>query len=261
MRTRAEHTVYNDGHTITLLQGHERGDLSWPLLGRRTARSAVSALGELSRDLMRPLEFGVTRHVVKEIEGFVGLDRSLPSPWNWYLRTPDTPSFASPGYIDPVMVEAEAIDEAGMFSVAARALDEPCAVPAGHWVDWDEMYAYDTMARVVQAPSMAGHLTVDDDDNRNLGVRIPVVRAGDGTVWVHRGGVVTWPPLTVRVTNHVPIAHPDSADFDTVIEIQIDVHWSLWWAEGTPGRILLEDALERLQAQGWTLVLHGRLWR
>lgn len=254
MGPRAEHFVYKDGHTITLQRGHKRGDLSWPGFERLTARSAISALGELSRDVARPLEFGITRRVVEEVDGIPGIGSHVPHRWNWYLKTSDTPSYAHSAYVDSVVVKAETVDEASMFEVTTRALDDTAEESAGQWVEWEEMYVHDTMARLPHPPGSAD-LVVDDYDNRNADVHIPLEHADDGTVWVHRADMVTWPPLSVQVYNHAATHHPDPADFDTFTQIQIYVNWSIWWEEATPGRAILDRTLNRLRHQGWLQAL------
>ncbi|MEO3825671.1 hypothetical protein [Actinomadura sp. B10D3] len=247
MITPAEHWVYKDSKGIALERGHKRGDLSWQAFERVTARSVIGALGELSRDLARPLEFGITRLVVEEIDGIPGIGGHVPARWNWYLTSPDTPSYAHSAYVDSVEAEAETIDEASMFELAARALDDPDDVSDGQWVEWQEMYVHDTMARV---PLQADHLVVDDHDNRNADVHIPLIPVDDGTLWAHRADMVTWPPFSMQAYNHT--GHLDHGDFDTFTQLIISVGWSLWWEKEAPGRAILDRALDRLQAQGWT---------
>lgn len=252
MTTRAEHSVYKDGRSVALTLGLHRGDLSWRDLDREGARSAVRALGGLSRDLLRPLEFGMTRHAMEEMDGFAVVSRQHPDHWNWYLRAPDTPSFAHPALVDAVMVEAETVDEASMLEMAERALDDPSGLSAGEWAEWEEMYVHDTMAHVPRPLGAADHLVVDDHDNRNLDVHIPLVRTDDGAVWVHRAHQVTWPPLSVRIVNDAAGVDFESADADAYIELRIQVNWSLWWEEAAPGRAVFDRAIDRLRRQGWT---------
>ncbi|WP_412515543.1 hypothetical protein K8Z49_26765 [Actinomadura madurae] len=252
MITPAEHWVYKDSKGITLERGLKRGDLSWQGFERLTARSAIGALGELSRDLARPLDFGITRRVVEEVDGIPGIGVHVPRRWNWYLTTPDTPQYAHSAYVDPVEVKAETIDEASMFEVAARALDDPDDVSTGQWVEWEEMYVHDTMAHVPQQHGPADHLVVDDYDNRNADVHIPLIRADDGTTWAHRAHMVTWPPLSMDAHNHTGTRRPDHEDFDTFIQLRIHVNWSLWWEKEAPGHAILTRTLDRLHTQGWT---------
>lgn len=111
-----------------------------------------------------------------------------------------------------------------------------------------------TRARLPESavPADGGDLVIDDYDNGPPNLRVPVERRQDGT-WVGSPGLGTWNPIALRVFKPGSSGHPDAVTYDEFIELDIDVHWSLWWEEGSPGRAMLDQALGRLHRRGWRL--------
>lgn len=250
---RNEHWIADPGETIVMERGLRRPvgmKPSSPEWQRTTACTAVEAIGRLCAHVLKPLEFGVTRHLADEFGEAMPDPHDVPTPWNWYVRTPRTPAFAHPFYVDAQIVDAAQVDEPTMYDVVDLALTEPCDVPDGRWVAWTEMYVWDTLARVPEPDRLATdrHLVLDDYDNRHLDVRIPVTDL-DGDTWVGATlGVRT--PFIVRLDKGFS-DRADAGDFDQFLHLDVSVNWTLWSRPATAGRRMLDQALDDLRRTGW----------
>ncbi|MEU9119345.1 hypothetical protein AB0C96_05700 [Streptomyces sp. NPDC048506] len=143
-----EHYVFNDSQSIVLEHGFPWDSLPCrdPIERERiTAHRAVRALAELCEGLVRPMTFGVTRNWVDEY-GWPA--DGCPPRWNWFLKTPQSPSDARSYYVDPQVLETGTLDERSMLTAVDRICDDPCAVPEGKRLAWAEMRVDHTWARL-----------------------------------------------------------------------------------------------------------------
>lgn len=83
------HVIYKDGDAIQLRREFEWDAGIGPNARERdTADSAIAAILELTRELIEPLEFGITKSVLYEQDGF-WFDRESPlDQSHWYLKLP-----------------------------------------------------------------------------------------------------------------------------------------------------------------------------
>ncbi|MEU7899232.1 hypothetical protein AB0B45_41060 [Nonomuraea sp. NPDC049152] len=236
----SEHCIYPDPRTVSLEFVDEGDD---GRLGRMAARRAVLAISELSRDLLQPLEFGMTAHFMDEYGMYHPDDH--PPHWHWYLQQTSPPAHVRPEamYVDEKSLVSDVIDEPAMFKVVDQVLGQPCTAPRGRLLTWTEMYVRSARVRFpdTMRSDTEDHLVVDDYDNKHRGVRVPLIE-DDNAVWIEGP---RYPflasPISCRVLNHGMWG----------LDLQLQVSLSVWWHDETPGRTLLDDALRRLHCLGW----------
>jgi hypothetical protein len=232
-------------------------DLEWPptpALSRldlelRAARDAVAAVVEVFRGWVVPLEFGVALSLIEDVEGLWLMEQFTDR--YWYLnvsgREPE------PLYGEPIVVEAATIDGPTMMALVDEVFMAPSEQSEGRWLGWSRIHVSNTLARLPDAlvPVNGDWFVVDDLDNRNRDLRIPL-RRRDGGAWVGRYELGFWPPVAVSVTRD-PIAcgFSDAEGHYTTIHLSVTVHWSVWWRQGSPGRATLDAAVQRLHVLGW----------
>ncbi len=246
-----EHYIFNDGQTIVLERGFQWGSAPGrnPIeLERMTAHCAVRALAELCEGLVRPMTFGVTRNWVDEYNWPADGD---PPRWNWFLKTPQSPSDARSPYADPQVMETPTLDERAMLNAVDRVLDDSCEAPVGHRLAWAEMRIDHTWARLPEPHRHMENdeLRIDDHDNKVRGVLVPVERA-NGRRWATVPETSVWHPFLLNVYKSVGTVYSDGPEYDEFIEMTINVNWSFWWHPGE-GRTMLDQAVDRLSRQGW----------
>lgn len=246
-----EHYVFNDSQTIVLecgVQWESVPDQNPIELERTTAHRAVRALAVLCEGLIRPMTFCVTRNWVDEYSWPAG---DNPARWNWFLKTPQSPSDARPPYADPQVMETATLDERSMLAIVDRALDDPCEAGEGQRLAWAEMLVDHTWARLPEPDRhmQNDELRIDDHDNKLLRVLVPCEDV-DGRTWVTVPETSVRYPFLLAANKSFGTAYSDGHEYDEFIEITIHVNWSLWWHPGT-GRTMLEQAVDRLLRQGW----------
>ncbi|WP_326623176.1 hypothetical protein OG863_39605 [Streptomyces decoyicus] len=246
-----EHYIFQDSRTVVLECGfpwNSVPDRDPLVLERITAHRAVRALAELCEGLIRPMTFGVTGNWVDEY-GWPAVGN--PPRWNWFLKTPQSPSDARSPYVDPQVMETATLDERSMLAAVDRLLDDPCEAPEGRHLAWAEIFMGHTWARLSDADRHIENntLRIDDHDNKVRRVRVPLERA-DGHFWVTAPETGGWYPFQLRVDKSCGTVYPDGREHDEFIELTIDVNWSFWWHSGG-GRSRLDQAVGRLLRQGW----------
>ncbi|MEU1210531.1 hypothetical protein [Nocardia sp. NPDC005825] len=250
------HVIYKSGHAYQL-----RLELEWDLrcgttateCERAGAEQAVAAIVELTRNLIEPKEFGLTKCVRFHSDGLSLIAQQPLAEGHWYLKPPGTEPF--PAYTRAQMIDVETIDQSAMLAAVDTLFNAPCDLSDNQWPSWEEMYVFDTMARIpdTSVPATQDYLVVDDLDNKALNLPIPVQRRTSG-VWAGKYSLGFMAPFSVHVWQDEYSGFRDSDSFSTAIELRITVHWSLWWEETSPGRALLDAAIDRLHQRGWSLV-------
>ncbi|MEU0545005.1 hypothetical protein ABZ319_34550 [Nocardia sp. NPDC005978] len=243
------HVIYKDGYAIKL-----RREFEWDAgIGpdareRDTADSAIAAILELTRELIEPLEFGITKSVLYEQDS-CWFDRESPlDESHWYLKLPLRE--ASPAWTNAIVVDAARIDGAAMRAAVETLLTTPCGLEPGQWPSWTEIYLYENLARVPDdsLPGPGGHLIVDDHDNRHDDLRVPLHELRDA-VWTGSPGLGHWSPIAVRLNRDLFSGSFDGVHYTSVV-LTVDVHWSLWWEPGSAGRRVLDRAMDALRRAG-----------
>ncbi|MGV9665146.1 hypothetical protein [Nocardia niigatensis] len=246
------HFIYGSGYRITLqldLQWDSRSGDSAVQREREAAQHAVAAIAELSRELIDPLEFGLLKCVMHQVHG-VWLVAEQPVPnCHWYLKS--TWRAADPLYTHPVVIDAETVDESAMLMLVDSMFAEPCELGVDQWPSWDEMYVYTALARVPDAVAAeAGdYLVVDDIDNKQLDVRVPLNRRANG-IWIG-GHDLYRTPIRLHVYRNDGSGLSEGNSHYASLRLMILVNWSLWWENGSPGRAMLDEALAGLDRKGW----------
>ncbi|MFB8003969.1 hypothetical protein [Nocardia sp. NPDC056000] len=247
------HDIYKTGYNIRLEFGLEwelRPGISVIHCERQAARSAVAAIAELSHGLFEPLELGI--RVLTTNQPYGRWYRSGPEPaasgGHWYLKPAELQAY--PTFEGAVIVDTEVVDEAAMLAVVDTAFDLQYELQQGEWASWDIMYVDNTLARLPQslAPADGEDFIVDDIDNRRRDLSLAVTRRSDGA-WVGWDGPGCWPPFSLSAQRSV--VEMDHVSYATVLDIDICVHWSVWWEHRSPGRIMLDRAVDRLIRSGW----------
>ncbi|WP_433178228.1 hypothetical protein [Actinoallomurus sp. CA-150999] len=236
----SEHCIYADPNTVSLefVDEDDDGRPGWA-----AARRAVLAMTELCRDLLQPLDFGLTAHFMDEYGMYRPDDH--PPRWHWYLRRTNQPPHVRPAamYVDEESLVSDVIDESAMLHVVDQVLGRPCTAPPGCLLTWTEMYVRSARVRFPDSmrSGIEDHFVVDDFDNKRRGVRVPLIEEDDA-VWIEGP---RYPflvsPISFRVLNGGVCG----------LDLRLQVSLSVWWREETPGRALLDDALHRLRCLGW----------
>ncbi|UKY47421.1 hypothetical protein [Streptomyces inhibens] len=246
-----EHYIFNDSQTIVLECGFQWDSVTDrdPIeLERMTAHRAVRALAELCEGLIEPMTLGMTRNWVDE---YSWPTDGNPPRWNWFLKTPQSPSDACSIYVDPQVIEVATLDERSVLTAVDRILDDPCEAPEGKRLAWEEMRICHTWARLPEPDRHIENdeLRIDDHDNKARRVLVPLERA-NGRTWVTVPETSVWYPFLLRVNKSFGTVYSDGLEYDEFIEMTIDVNWSFWWHPGE-GRTKLDQAVDRLLRQGW----------
>ncbi|WP_143860604.1 hypothetical protein [Nocardia cerradoensis] len=100
-------------------------------------------------------------------------------------------------------------------------------------------------------PAAQDFLVVDDLDNGASNLPLPLERRTTGA-WAGKYSLGFMAPFSIHVWQDEHSGFRDSDSFSTAIELRITVHWSLWWEEASPGRALLDAAIDRLHQRGWS---------
>ncbi|WP_067491849.1 hypothetical protein [Nocardia ignorata] len=228
-------------------------DLDWPLdpavspvdRERMAAHHAVAAIIELSRGLFIPLRVEASRCVTNNVDGvWMVADRSEPDD---HVRVNAAGSVLVPTSSAPVGVDGHA-----MTTMLDDLLTTSGEASELRWLGWSEIRVDDTLAALPTALVPTGdEFILDDLDNRVRGLGIPARRRSDG-VWVGRYDLGFWTPISVTVLREAHVSGISDADgHHTLLMLSIDVHWSVWWRDGSPGRAMLDAALHRLHDLGW----------
>lgn len=217
---------------------------------RDAARHAVAAILELSRDLFLPLEFGMFRCVTHDDDGAWITSRPENNDY-WYLNTPDREP--EPICADAVVIDVETVDASTMTTMVDDQLTEFDEGSTRRWSGWSEIHVHDTLARLPDSLAPTGDaFIVDDLDNNCRDLRVSVQRR-DGGAWVGKPDLGFWTPISVvAVRDGLVSGITDDEGHYTTISLSIDVMWSVWWREGSPGRGVLDAAMDRLHQLGWT---------
>ncbi len=106
-------------------------------------------------------------------------------------------------YTRAQVIDVETIDESAMLAAVDALFDAQCDLSGNQWPSWEEMYVFDTVARIpdTSVPATHDHLIIDDLDNKALNLPIPLQRRTAG-VWAGRYDL----GLAARSANPAP--HP-----------------------------------------------------
>lgn len=244
------YVIYNNGSCLNL-----KLDLEWDIgsgatavgCERESAQHAVAAMVELCKDLIDLRDFGLIGCVLEDVDGlwFEAEHPVLEDCWCM------TGSPSGPCNADAAVVET--YDESAMSALVDELLEYQCELPRNQWWGWKEMWAFKTLGRVPDsvAPAVGDHLIVDDWDNSYPNQHVPIHRRPDG-VWA---GVPATTPFGLQIWRGYDYGGYSETDgcFCTYLHLMVTVNWSLWWEEGSPGRAVLDAAIERLQGRGWYL--------
>ncbi|WP_067688405.1 hypothetical protein [Nocardia jejuensis] len=249
-RENSGHDIYKSGYSIELERALNWTSGSGVILSQcehEAAGHAVAAIVALSQDLLEPLEFEILQCAMSHSYGAPLPVEPDPTSGHLYLK----PAAIQP---NPMYVGATVVDTEVYESSMSEAVDTLFAMPydlsEGQWLSWDVILVGNTLVRLPESlvPTTGDHLIVDDIDNRHRDVPMPLTRRPGGT-WVGRDGLGRWSPISLRV--HREFGNSDTDSHETTIRLDISVHWSVWWNEGSPGRDMLDRAVESLREMGW----------
>ncbi|MFW6694310.1 hypothetical protein [Streptomyces sp. MAR4 CNX-425] len=223
------------------------------------SHSAASTVGQLTHGLRRlwPLVQPLSAEAVIGCHDrettYPETGVSPPRP-HWFIhdRTAAEPTHdqaldvVDPWYIDPVVEPVQRLSVETVRSWLERAQAQPAPDPDTYEVGWTELWFNATRVRVPHpcAPDVPANVALEAAEVRWVAT-VPCARR-EGAAWVagptremRRIGIRA--PMTLHASNYGQV------------EISVSANWSIWSAEGTPGRAALVDAARSLVADGWSV--------